>query len=91
MGNGVKIAPIRQSRQYTAGAYGYPEMGAADLRRLFRGDDLRRGGSRLVDGGNLRRLSGGGIIVGVITRGWARKRSPVPLSTARGICSLAWR
>ncbi len=26
----------RQSRQYTAGVCGYPEMGAADLRRLFR-------------------------------------------------------
>ncbi|QUJ00898.1 hypothetical protein KCP73_09130 [Salmonella enterica subsp. enterica] len=32
----MKIAPIsRQSRQYTAGVYGYPEMGAADLPPSF--------------------------------------------------------
>ncbi len=50
-------------------------MGAADLHAAsFRGDDLRRGGSRLVDGGNLGVFLAAAIIVGVITR-MGEKRS----------------
>ncbi len=41
---GVKTAPYWQSRQYTAGVYGYPKWVLLIRRLLFRGDDLRRGG-----------------------------------------------
>ncbi len=82
--------PFRQSRQYTGAELTATRKWVLLIfAAFFRGDDLRRGGSRLVDGGNLRRLSGGGDTLAITRMGEEAFTSTLS-TAARGICS-AWR